>query len=287
MAGLIAFLGVSLIGVIVVLAYVLLHPAETNQPEQMELLVAAPTTSTIRVKVKPVAGKVSFDGRLVGEREEVVIDQVTPGMEHVLRVEADGYEPYEEKISLEAGSTEAVPVVLTAKAAPPTPTPPTTPVDTNHVETNNTPVLRVISNPSGAEVYVGGKLVGKTPMDWPGRPNERVALELRMTGYQSSKSLVNLPRSGRDTQSFNLVAGKNDATPAPVPGGTGKLSVTVRGGWATVYIDGIKKGDAPKTWELTAGPHQIRTINPETGLDKTQQVIIKTGETAQITVSAE
>ena len=272
---------VIMIGIGAVAWIYLDQPAQTT-PSEMQVQVAAPTTSTIRVKVSPVVGKVYLDGRLYGEQKEVVIDKVTPGAEHTLRVEADGYQAYEEKMTLEAGSTLPVPVVLTAVPATP---PPQT--DRRDEASTGTAVLRVNSTPSGAEVVINGRVVGKTPLDWTGKASERIGLELRASGYQTVKTLVNLPRSGRDSQNYTLQK-QGDAAPPPqnVPA-VGKLTVTVRGGWGTVYVDGVKKGDAPKTWELPAGNHTVKVVNMDVGLDYSQEVKIEAGKTATISVSGQ
>ena len=272
---------VIMIGIGAVAWIYLDQPVKTT-PSEMQVQVAAPTTSTIRVKVSPVAGKVYLDGRLYGEQKEVVIAEVTPGAEHTLRVEAEGYQPYEEKMTLDAGSTLPVPVVLTVVPATPPP-----PSDRKEEPSTGTAVLRVSSSPPGAEVVINGRVVGKTPLDWTGKASERIGLELRASGYQTVKTLVNLPRSGRDSQNYNLQK-QGDAQPPPqnVPS-VGKLTVTVRGGWGTVYVDGVKKGDAPKTWELPAGNHTIKVVNVDVGLDYTQDVKIEAGKTATISVSGQ
>ncbi len=264
-------------------AWIYLDQPVQTKPSEMQVQVAAPTTSTIRVKVSPVAGKVYLDGRLYGEQKEVVIEEVTPGAEHTLRVEAEGYQAYEEKMTLDAGSTLPVPVVLTANPVVPPP-----PSDRREeTSTASTAVLRISSSPAGAEVVINGRVVGKTPLDWTGKASERVGLELRAGGYQTVKTLVNLPRSGRDSQNYTLQK-QGDASPPPqnVPA-VGKLTVTVRGGWGTVYVDGVKKGDAPKTWELPAGNHTIKVVNVDVGLDYTQEVKIEAGKTATISVSGQ
>lgn len=256
---------------------------EARAPEAMEVKVEVATSGTIRVKVSPVAGRITLDGKEIGEAAEQTISPVAPG-EHALRVEAPGYQPYEERLTLEAGATLPVPVVLQplAKEIPREDAKPE-PKDADPKDAVGPPRLLVTSSPSGAEVYLGGRLVGKTPMEWPGDPGERLSVEVRLSGYQTQSERVTLPQTGRERQSFTLArsdAPKPPDTPPATPAATtGKVTVTIRGGgYGILYIDGKKKGEARGTFELPAGPHTLRVVNEEIGWEQTKPVNVAPGK---------
>ncbi len=75
---------------------------------------------------------------------------------------------------------------------------------------------------------------------------------------------------------------------APVEKAKGKLSVNVSGGWADIFVDGKKVGTTPLVgYQLPAGTYQVRARNEAAGIDSTQQVTVKSGETAKASFSAQ
>jgi serine/threonine protein kinase len=68
----------------------------------------------------------------------------------------------------------------------------------------------------------------------------------------------------------------------------GKLNANVSGGWADVYVDGKKVGTTPLIgYALAAGTYQVRARNDAAGIDLTQTVTVKAGETAKASFSAQ
>jgi hypothetical protein len=65
----------------------------------------------------------------------------------------------------------------------------------------------------------------------------------------------------------------------PDPGGNpGLLNVSVRGGSARVYLDGILLGTAPRRGErVTPGRHVVRVENPDSGRASTREVVVEPG----------
>ena len=72
--------------------------------------------------------------------------------------------------------------------------------------------------------------------------------------------------------------------PAPAPAkGPGTVNVNVRGGWATVFIDGKEIDSTPLVKHaLSAGPHTVRVVNPGTGLDESKSVTVVPGELTMV-----
>jgi hypothetical protein len=283
-----AVAAVALLLAIATLTFFLTRPEPTpvagNVPEEP----AAPTTGAIQIHVGPVAGKATVDGAPAGEGADITIPNVVPGTEHIVRVEADGYTAYEEPITVAAGERVRLPVTLVATrpsgttgAREPTREPVRAPSGGGAGGSEvNVAIAAFTSTPSGVDVYVDGKLVGHTPMEWDdGVAGNRYSVEYRENGYDTMRFTANLPRAG-GRESF-------DRTLAEHAKADGKLSVNVSGGWADIFVDGKKIGQTPIFgYTLAAGTHEIRARRDDIGLDKTQSVTIKAGETAPVAFSA-
>ena len=73
--------------------------------------------------------------------------------------------------------------------------------------------------------------------------------------------------------------------PATAASGRGKLLVRVHP-WAQVYVDGKLVGTAPMpAFEVAAGPHDVRLVNPALGRDETRTVTVAAGDTTSVTAS--
>jgi serine/threonine protein kinase len=246
----------------------------------------APTTGSVQVRIGPVAGKVSVDGAPVGEGTDVTVPALSPGVEHIVKVEADGYTPFEEKVTVDNGERVRLPVTLVARrsTAPPAPRQQADNGRTQGASTSsvdvNVAIAAFSSTPPNAEVYVDGRLVGRTPMDWDGaKAGAHYSVEYRLAGYDSTRFTANLPRQGGREPYDRSLTERVKAE--------GKLSVNVSGGWADIYVDGKKIGTTPIFgYTLPSGPHDVRARRDDIGLDKTQSVTIKPGETASLPFSA-
>ena len=79
----------------------LVEPVETT-PTPRPREIVPPEPGTLFVNAAPW-GTVFVDGRSIGNTPKANIE-ITPGL-HVIRVERDGYEAYEEEVRIEAGAT--------------------------------------------------------------------------------------------------------------------------------------------------------------------------------------
>lgn len=272
----------------------------------------APTTAALELRIAPVSGKVTVDGAPAGEGTTVTVPGLTADVPHAVRVEAEGYQPFEETDTLGAGEKLRIQVTLapvgaaetstSAKVeAPPVepkpperpdpprdrdPKPDKTPAATTTTSTTpapaSPPTVRFSSSPAGAEVFVDGRLVGKTPVTWKdGSPGDKASVEYRLGGYESTKFSVSVPGAGDSTSA--------DRTLKEQAKGEGKLNVNVMGGsWGDIYVDGKLVGRTPKFGiALAAGTYKVNVKNAETGLDKSQTVTVVAGETKTATFSAD
>lgn len=280
---------VALLAVAVAAFFALREPV--TQIVEVEKTVS---TGSFHVRINPddVAAVVYLDGQRVADGTGMLlVEDVEPGADIPIRVEAEGYTPYEDTIDLVAGERLRFPVKLTKPAEPvdPTPTPdpvvePPDPVvepppddPDPPPEVAGPPKARFTSSPRGAQVYVDGKLVGRTPMTWTdGAPGSSVQVEYRLDGYGTASFAAAIPGEGQ-AKPFNRKLKKQAAAP-------GKVSVNVKSGWANVFIDGKQVDTTPLfNHSLSAGSHTIRVVNDATGVDQSRTVSVTSGETTSVT----
>jgi serine/threonine protein kinase len=249
----------------------------------------APNTGAVQVKIAPVAAQVVVDGTVIGTGTDVLVPNLTPDAEHTLVVSAEGYATVTEVVTVAAGERVRLPLTLVASAKPTDDARDATPRGTGQAAQRpagnpgevNVAIAWFNSSPSGADVYVDGKLIGKTPTEWTGgEAGNRYGVEYRLGGYENTRFTAALPRQGgREPFERNLQQERAKAE--------GKLSVNVSGGWADIYVDGKQIGTTPIFgYALTTGSYQVRARNDGIGLDQTKQVTIKAGETATLPFSA-
>ncbi|MFH0992122.1 MAG: PEGA domain-containing protein [bacterium] len=131
-------------------------------------------------------------------------------------------------------------------------------------------IIRITSEPSGAEVLINGQKVGTTPYD-----NDLVAgnhqLELRKALYHP------------DISSFTLDEGKTVQIPRRLKPRFGYITVTSSPANSSVYIDGKPIGSTPlQRKELESARHTLR-IESQLYHYLNQEIEIKDGEEVHIT----
>lgn len=253
----------------------------------------AVTTGSVHLRITPddAAATVFLDGQEVGAGSAMLLVEGTePGADIPLRVEADGFVPWEDSIDLVAGERLRLKVALQAPEAdapPPIPRPDPPPV----VEVGapparasadeilaavEPPIARFRSSPAGAQVYVDGRLIGRTPVDWnSGEAGTNVKVEYRLNGHRTASFSAGLPAAG-ESESYPRTLQKRSALP-------GKVSVNVKSGWANVFIDGKQVDTTPLfNHALSPGVHSIRVVNDATGVDETRKVTVTSGETTSV-----
>ncbi|MCB9673691.1 MAG: serine/threonine protein kinase [Alphaproteobacteria bacterium] len=229
------------------------------------------------IVVEPDA-RVYVDDVLRGTGATVVVSRLEAG-EHVVRLEADGYQSVELRVGVTAGDAlrlEKVlePVVVEVPDVKPDP-------DPVKPASGGKPVarparVRIESDPPGATVLVDGTAVGTAPVTWAGTPGQTVSVRLELAGHRAAEGPVTVGEAG-STVSFSRAL--------PDASQPGKLTVLlVGGGWANVFVDGAK---LPKTaplrdFELAPGPHEIRVSNEGLGIDHTESVTVGSGGTVTV-----
>jgi hypothetical protein len=155
--------------------------------------------------------------------------KVEAGKPFRVRIELDGYEPYEVENQIEAGQTLLIaPRLDKAKAA-----------------------LKVTTTPDGAQVSLRGKLLGETPLVRNDLDELKGELVISKTGFEPYK------------QKVELAAGKTVEITQALKAATkyGELKLLVPNGWGDVYYNGKMIGRAPGILRAPVGKVAFRLVN--------------------------
>lgn len=135
-----------------------------------------------------------------------------------------------------------------------------------------TATLVVDSRPAGAEVYLDGRMSGRTPVSLQVNPG-RHEVELRLAGYQPYRVTLN-PRPGERVQVFaQLVPEARQGT----------LAVTSSPSGAEVYVEGTLRGRTPLSLSLPEGRYAVELRAP--GYEPYQATVqVRRGETTRLDV---
>ena len=212
-------------------------------------------TGTILEIDAPIGARVFVDGKLWPEKVPTRLEGLSPGP-HQIVLEVDGVALPAEEVAIEA---------------PPKPS-----------------ILELESDPPGASVWVGGRLVGETPLELdmlaPGMDHD---LQISKRGYEDEALKVKLAVGERLERKVRLTkrAKKTvrvrptdpEPTPVVVADQIGYLTLKTTP-WAKVSIDGEPYGSTP-IWKekLAPGKHRVRLVNEQEGVDVTKVITIKPG----------
>lgn len=196
---------------------------------------AAPATiyGTLDIRSEPAGARAFVDGQYVG------LTPVRFGAQEgtrEVRIEREGYEAFRSRVSLRGGSTQLV--------------------DTDLTPVRRTGTLNFTSQPRGAEVIVGGRSLGTTPLNRVTLDEGSYEVRFRLPGYEDRIVDVRVQAGGNRTVSAELRALR------------GTLVVQGNVGGARVYINGDEVGVIPSgTGRLTLrdlppGSHELAVVAP-------------------------
>jgi eukaryotic-like serine/threonine-protein kinase len=196
---------------------------------------AAATPAELDVQSIPTGARITLDGEPVAAPTPTTlqVERPNPGEKHRLRLELAGYRPWEDAAVLLKPRSRAYY------------RPQLEPLATR---------LVVRSEPSGADVDVDGRAVGRTPLAGLPVPADGRAHKLRLRHHGFADATVDVTLA--DGQDVVV-----DRRLSPLPRfGTIDLHVEP---WALVYLDGKQVGEAPvKGLQLPLGRHRLKLVNP-------------------------
>ncbi len=221
-----------------------------DDPALPRTTAPAPTAvpATLVVTTLPPGAEVAIDGDVVG-RSDWTGDDLAPG-DHVVRVKLDGYRQIEKTVALRSGERREEPFTLD-------------PI---------TGILRIETEPAGADVSIDGTPRGKAPvsLDLPPGPHRIVA------------TLAGRPTVRRDETVF---ANRSMTVTIPIPAAApppplvpARLWVNTHIAWGQVLLDGRFIGNTPVgNHPVAPGTHTVVVRNPTHG-EKRWSVNLRPGQ---------
>lgn len=204
------------------------------------------------IRTTPAGAQVFVDGNFVGVSPIQV--EVQPGA-HTILATMPGYAPAQTSVSVSAGETKTVNLVLNPEQA----------------------TLRIFSSPAGASIYVNGQYRGVAPSSGltlslsPGT----YTVMARLTGYEDTSMTVTL--NPGESRSITLTLPPRKAT----------LNIFTNPVGASIYVDGNYVGTTRSTGlsvQVDPGTHTIvATMNGYE--DTTVTVSVASGETKRVDIT--
>jgi hypothetical protein len=153
----------------------------------------------------PAGAQVLVDGKDAGRTPATVRD--LPRGPHRVTVSRDGYVAQERRVVISSSRPSQSVNVALIRVTPPTRTAAATPASApaRVVATSGfVGALDVDSRPTGARVYLDGKLIGNTPLSMPTVPAGEHAVRLEHDGYRRWSSSVRVVASERNRVTASL-----------------------------------------------------------------------------------
>ncbi|WP_372798696.1 PEGA domain-containing protein [Litorivivens sp.] len=228
---------------------------------QQRLHVALdPLWADVTLQSVPSGATLTVDGEPVGQTSDSGITaEIMPG-KHVLGLSLPGYEDWAYSIITEANTAQTLPPVKLQRRYA---------------------TLNVTSKPAGARVMVNGEYQGLSPLAVELRPDVPAEITLSKAGYANTVRTVSVASGAEESLS---------ATMQPV---VGEVLVRTVPADALLYIDGILRGRANQTVQLTATAHRFeikksgyatvtRTVTPRGGYQQQLDVRLLTDREAYL-----
>ena len=184
----------------------------------------------IRVLSNIAGAEVFLDGTPMG-KVPVDIKDVKPG-EHVLEVKAQGYQPREERVTVNAGQSFVLKLDLNAEAGQ-----------------GDVGTLKVVSPVPDADVYIDGAAIGKVTQEKQVARGEHFVV-VKLMGYKTFEQKVRIEPGQTLTVSAELKA-------------VGRVRVLSDPAGAEVVVNGLPQGVTPlELNEVEVGTTIIRVVKP-------------------------
>ncbi|MHC4454153.1 MAG: PEGA domain-containing protein, partial [Planctomycetota bacterium] len=182
-------------------------------------------TGAVSIKSEPSGAMTLIDDKEAGTTP-VTITDMKPGM-HNVEISMTGYENWYEKVDIKSDFENSFKAIL-------------------HKITGS---ITIKSNPSNANIYLDGEEVGITPVNLSSVAIGLHEIELRIEGYTSWKSSININK------------GKNKKIKTVLQKNTGSFSIKSNPSNAKVLIDDNEAGMTPVTkTDLKPGTYNIEVM---------------------------
>ncbi len=197
-----------------------LHVAGCDR-RQTEALVLRPDRARLRLDSLPSGAEVRIDGQPAG-RTPLSTDLKSG--RHALEVRAPGHQPWRTELEVTAGK----------------------PVDLAVVRLRPAPArLHLRSVPPGANVMVGERFAGATPLELSLEPGRMHTIRLSKAGYEKAERRLKLASGAEKTLTVKLAARR------------GEVQLAVSPPDAELFVDGKSVGRVTGRIRLPAGKHRL------------------------------
>lgn len=207
--------------------------------------------SNVTLQSDPVGATVYVDEQEVGViSSEGLVAEIMPG-KHNIKLELEGYQDWQHALVISSNEPRSLPPVKLQKRYA---------------------SVQVESRPAGARVLVDGEYRGLSPLALELRPGSASTVSVAKAGYRSASETLLLASGEEKSLSFTL---------EPI---VGDILVRAEPADALLYIDGILRGRANQTVQMTTTEHRLeikkdgyathkQTVTPRAGF--AQQVNVK------------
>ena len=200
--------------------------------------------SNVDINSEPAGAAIYSGDELVGETPAII--ELLEGT-HQVSVVRDGFKAWDGSVVAKPNVDQTLPLI--------------------RLEPANAKLM-VKSIPRGANITVDGRYRGQSPISLALSPDIDYVIGLSKAGYGSSSRRVRLAAAASESITVDLSAR------------TGRLTVKVLPGNATVYVDGRARGTGSTTLNLSSAPHRIevkasgyeswvRAVTPRPGYPQT------------------
>ncbi len=258
-------------------------------------------TALISVETQPAGATVFVDGEPVGVTP--LRQQAVPAGVHMISVQKNRYAPIDTLVTLRNDAVPAFVLSLTPQPQQPSGEgaalaagTPGASADAASAESASTDAaqqqqqgggtaaqeettgatggLRIISEPSGAVVFLDGQRAGTTPLTVSGAPAGAHTITFDLDGYTSH------------TREITVAAGRTRTIRRTLLPATGTLKLRVEARGAVVHVDGQarpRQANGTYAVALSPGRHHLIVTHPDLGTWE-QHVTLGAGETRSLTV---
>ena len=206
-----------------------------------------PLKASLHVDTEPPGAMLYLNDQLLGNTP---LDWTTiEAGSHKLRITLAGYEEYENTIYFARGEEKRLHIILVKELEG----------------------LEVISNPSGADVYVDSKPAGQTPLAIQVPPGEHEILVAKDATYEDYATKISLSKG----QSKKLTVTLNPKRP--------RLLIETEPREAQVFLNDRYVANAPLQTDLSPGRYRI-TVRKKGWRNAIEEVAVSAGETKKLDI---
>lgn len=153
--------------------------------------IAPVTKGSVEIKSEPSGAKCYLDSKPVGITPRS-LDGIEQGRHHIL-IAKEGYQDSKEEVTIQPGGKHEVIIHLNPMPPPPPPPPPAL------------GGLSIHSEPSGADCFLNGRHVGKTPLEIADLEQKTFQLSAKKAGYRDWTEPVSVSSNMMREINFRLV----------------------------------------------------------------------------------